>query len=186
MRYLLFSFFIFVCVSAVTAQDTTGNTGLTEAERYEHNYKIRIKKAYIDGIYIPRDVEDAIEVLIDASDDEGLDKMKSVPEEVAANGLRRGLGKWIAVRWGFDEGSRITHFIKTHYGVSHPKDITEFIIRALHRRLNNRPLQLKEMGEFMVKRRNEARLRRLSKKKSEVISRRKVRPEERTSDKSSK
>ncbi len=175
--YLLF---LIAFVDFFGYAQTTQPAGSENFEKsYIRNYQIRIKKSYINGVYIPKDVQEALDIIIESSDPKGLKKLTTVPEEVAANGLRKGLAKWIEVRWGFYEGSRLSHFIKTKYGISHPKDMSEFIVRALHRRMNGKALELEQIAAFEIKRRKDARIKRLSKMKGEVISKRVLPPEER-------
>ncbi len=155
------------------------NSGSNPAvKEYEINYNRRIKQESLNGIYIPKDVQEALDIIIESSDSSGLFRLKRVSEEMAANGLRKRLGKWILVRWGFEEGSRLSHYIKTKYRVSHPEDMSEFIVRALYRKVNQKPLDLDQIATFMIKRRADARAERMKKAKTEVLYKRKVSPDQ--------
>lgn len=115
-------------------------TAQTEAE-FEAAYKKRIQLEIIDGVYIPADLEDAFSELNRLSDPAGLKEFKTAPEDSIRRRLHFGLGRWILINWGFEDGSRFSHFLKQK-GVSVPDDMVEITILAWHRKLNGRPLEL--------------------------------------------
>lgn len=127
-------------------------------------------KEEINGMYIPSNMSEAFRELISLSSESSLDKLKAAPEEVAATKLHLGLGKWIAAKWNFYEGSRFTKYLNT-MGVSFPDDMIQFTIVSFHRHLNKRDLDLDERaGVYQQKRQleHEERL-----KSARIISKRK-------------
>jgi hypothetical protein len=94
----------------------------------------------INGIYIPKNVEDAIRrfnVLIDAA---SMEKFKTSSEEIILTRATRSLGKWMIINWSLYEGSRLVENMRRR-GVFHPEDIVAFILISYHRTLNGKPLE---------------------------------------------
>lgn len=142
-----------VAVSAGWAQPA-GN----KAE-FEKMYQERIKKEYLNGQYIPRDLTDAFLELNKLIDAESKASFKSVPEEEAVHKLYFSFGRWITENWGFYGGSRLSHFVK-ELGITFPEDMAEFIIVSYHRNLNRKELKVKEQATyFQEKRRKEHEMR---------------------------
>jgi hypothetical protein len=113
------------------------------AAEYEANYAKRIRLEVIDGVYIPADLPDAHSELTRLADPKALAQFRQSPEDSIRRKLHFGLGKWILINWGFEEGSRLSHYMKSK-GVSVPDDMVEVIILTWHRHLNNKPLELAE------------------------------------------
>lgn len=135
-------------------------------EEYQANYNTRIKQEMINGVYIPFDLEDAFSELERLSDPKGLAEFKTVPEDSIRRKLHFGLGRWILINWGFEEGSRMSHYMKGR-GVSLPDDMVEVIIITWHRHLNGQPLKFEEEVALIDKRKAEEKAKRDEKK--EVI-----------------
>ena len=138
------------------------------AAEYEANYAKRIRLEVIDGIYIPADLADAHSELSRLADPKGLAQFKQSPEDSIRRKLHFGLGKWILINWGFEEGSRLSHYMKSK-GVSVPDDMVEVIILTWHRHLNNKPLEIAEEIAAIDKRRAEEKAERDKKVTKTVI-----------------
>ena len=95
------------------------------------------------GVYIPADLEDAFSELNRLSDPRGVAEFKSAPEDSIRRKLHFGLGKWILVNWGLEDGSRYSHHLKQK-GISIPDDMVEYTIVMWHRKLNSQPLKSEE------------------------------------------
>jgi len=113
-------------------------------------YQANLTKKEINGIYIPANMKEAFRELVHLSSEQSLDKLKAAPEDVASSKLHLGLGKWIAAKWNFYEGSRFTKYLN-ELGVSDPDDMIQFTIVSFHRFLNQRDLELKERGAVYQK-----------------------------------
>ena len=124
--------------------------GQTPAE-YEATYNARIKMEMINGVYIPFDLQDAFDELTRLSAPPGLAEFKNSPEDSIRRKLHFGLGRWIMINWGLEEGSRISDYMKKH-GVAHPDDMVEVIIITWHRQLNGLPLKYNEEVAIIDKR----------------------------------
>ncbi len=122
----------------------------TPAE-FEANYAKRIKLEMINGVYIPSDLEDAFSELSRLSSTEGLATFKASPEDSIRRKLHFGLGRWILINWGLEDGSRISAYMKNK-GVTVPDDMVEVIILTWHRHLNDRPLRIQEEVAIIDKR----------------------------------
>jgi hypothetical protein len=121
-------------------------TAQTPAEvEYNKVYQERIQLSRIDGVYIPKDLEDAFKELDNLSDAEAVLKFKSAPEDLVASKLQGGLGRWMVINWGFFEGSRLSHHLKS-LGVHHPDDMALLLLVSYHRHLNERPLKIEEQA----------------------------------------
>ncbi len=124
-------------------------------ESFEKQYLRNIKKSRLNGVYIPKDMDDAMKELTELSPKEALEKFKNADIEKVARKLHFGLGRWMVVNWNFEMGSRFSHYLKS-MGVSYPDDMAEFTIISLHRHLNGVPQDLKERAKkYAIKRKKE-------------------------------
>lgn len=121
------------------------------AEEFEANYAKRIKEEVINGVYIPIDLEDAYSELSRLADPSGLVTFKSSPEDSIRRKLHFGFGRWIMNNWGLEEGSRISHYMRSK-SVPIADDMVRVIIVTWHRRLNGRSLKLEEEIAIITKR----------------------------------
>ena len=150
-RILLYaSFFLLV------ANSGTGQEIITNKETFQKQYNERIQQEVLNGVYIPVDLEDAINELERLTDADMIDKFRNAPEDTIATKLHFSLGRWIILNWGFYEGSRLSHKLK-EAGLSFPDDMARLIIVSWHRKLNDRPLDVEnQIRVFQEKRKQEA------------------------------
>ncbi len=119
----------------------------TEQDKeYYDLYNKRITKSHLNEVYIPVDVDDAFSQLLKLSEPAGIAKFKRAPEEVVAQKLKGGLGRWMLINWGFIEGSRLSHHIKS-LGIGHPDDMAQFLLVSFHRHLNEKPLNIADQAK---------------------------------------
>lgn len=133
-----------------------------EKDQYDKKYDWRIRQEVLYGVYIPKDVGEAILQLNKLTDEESKNKFKAIPEEQVTEKLFFSLGRWITHNWGLFEGSRLSVYMQG-IGVHHPDDMARFIITAYHRSLNKKPLEIKQLIEFYqekAKKRKEERMKR--------------------------
>ena len=128
-------------------------------EEYEANYTRRITLEVINGVYIPADLEDAFSELERLSEPAGIARFKKAPEEEIRRRLHFGLGRWILINWGLEDGSRISHFLKGK-GFSVPDDMVRMIIVGWHRHLHGKPLGLEEEIALVKQRMAEEKIKR--------------------------
>jgi hypothetical protein len=95
------------------------------------------------GVYIPKDLQDALRELDHMLPAEAKDKMK-ISYEQEGFGYHFGLGMWLRNNWGLWHGSRLAkHFNKL--GVKHPDDISGIILDCYWRYLNGKPLDTEQL-----------------------------------------
>lgn len=118
----------------------------SEAE-YDSIYAARIVMEEIDGVYIPRDLEDVFAELRRLSSAADLEKLRRAPEDVVRTRLHFGLGRWMIINWGFYEGSRLSHHLK-EAGLLHPDDMARVLIVCFHRHLHGSDLRFAQEVEY--------------------------------------
>ncbi len=163
-----FILLLFIFSSSLQAQQPASKEEWpagTEAE-YERQYQERIKKDKLNGTYIPKNLEETMVELDKRISVDSRAKLKSIPEGMVCDVMHNRLGQWIILNWGFYGGSRLSHYIKSA-GITFPDDMADFLILAYHRRLNDKPVGIRELAtEFKAKRKQEFEDR---KKKGKVI-----------------
>ncbi|MBK8701050.1 MAG: hypothetical protein IPN29_16530 [Saprospiraceae bacterium] len=130
-------------VSLVSAIDMQAQTKAQLIQQADSTYQSNILKSRLNGVYIPKDLEDAFLELDRLSPKDALDKIKAEDENYIARKLHFGLGRWMAYNWNFDEGSRFSHYLKG-LGLFHSEDMIDFMLISYHRYLNQRPQQIEE------------------------------------------
>lgn len=128
---------------AISPKDTIP-ISLSE-KRFMEKYERNIKKARINGVYIPVDLMDAFNELTALSSKESLDKFKYADTDFVVKRLHYGIGRWITVNWNLYDGSRIGHHLKT-YGVTHPDDQVRFLLTTYHNHLNSKDLDVETIA----------------------------------------
>ncbi len=136
ISYSLFLVMFLGITSSLFSQDPVENE-----QSFEERYAQNIKKSRINGVYIPANLEEALNELQELSSEEALLKFAKGDEALVVKRLHFGLGKWMIYNWNFYEGSRISHYIK-ELGISHPDDQASFLITCLHRKLNGKDLDI--------------------------------------------
>ena len=113
----------------------------TEAT-YKAQYEERIKKERLFGRYIPKDLNDAFLQLDQLIEDKDKRSFQQLSEQDATRKLYFSFQRWIINNWGFDGGSRFSHYLKG-IGLLHPEDMATFVILTYHRKLNKKELDVK-------------------------------------------
>ncbi len=126
-------------------------------EAIEAEFQKRIKKEYLNRVYIPKDLADCFIQLNKLIDDDSKKKFKIAPEEVVSRKLHFSLGRWMMVNWSFYQGSRLSAYLKD-LGIHEPDDMARFIIISYHRNLNRKELKIKEQITFYQEYREKERL----------------------------
>lgn len=134
----------------VNAQEIMDKSPANTPEEFEKQYQRNILKSRINGVYIPKDIDDAIIQLEKLSPIKSLEKFKNAPEDIVAQKLHFGIGRWMIVNWNFYGGSRIEYFLK-NMGVGHPDYMADFLIVCFHRHLNGKDLGTKVLSEMYKK-----------------------------------
>jgi hypothetical protein len=136
-------------------------------DEYEKRYQERITKDRLYGVYIPKNLEDAMAQLDKQIAPDTRALIKVIPEDSVCLALHRRLGIWMINNWGFYEGSRLSHYLRSA-GVTYPDDMADFLILAYHRHLNQKPIEIKELAKYFRETRKKEYLEDV--KKGEIIS----------------
>ncbi len=151
MPYAALTVLLLLTAATLTAQDGPANT---EAE-FHQQYQERITKETLNGVYIPKNLDDAMMELDKRISPESQAVFKAIPEDSVCLRLHQRLGTWMILNWGFYGGSRLSHYLRSA-GVTFPDDMADFLIIAYHKRLNGKPIPVKDLAlEFQAKRRKE-------------------------------
>lgn len=137
-------------------------------EEFQANYAKRITQEMINGVYIPYDLDDAFSELVRLSDPKGIAEFKGAPEDSIRRKLHFGLGRWMLINWGFEEGSRMSHYMKGR-GVSLPDDMVEVIIVTWHRNLHGKPIRFEDEVAIIDKRKAEEKAKRDAQKEIIIL-----------------
>ena len=130
----------------------TGKVLIKREEKLEHRrldslYQVRIKLKDIEGIYIPKDLNDCFRELDKALDEEVKADFIALEDKEVDRRSHNTLGRWIEHRWSLLEGSRLSHYF-SQMKVPHPDYMVGIILTSYHRYLNKKDLKLKEQVEF--------------------------------------
>ena len=165
--------FLFVCalMSAqalpLLAQDGPANN----EKEYQRQYQERIKKDRLFGIYIPKNLDDALVQLDKLLPPKKQAEIMFMPEDSVCRVLHNSLGRRIVDNWGFYGGSRFSHYLKSA-GVTFPDDMADLVMLAYHRKINAKPIDLKGLIKFFEDKREKERQEEL--KKGKIIKEEKV------------
>ena len=143
-KLLIFSFLILqlgLFAQPATKQYQPAGT----EDDFKASYEERIKKERLMGRYIPKDMNDAFAVIGTMIEDKDKEKFKNLSEQDALHKLYFSFHRWIIVNWGFEGGSRFSHYLK-NIGLSHPEDMATFVVITYHRKLNGKDLGIKELA----------------------------------------
>ena len=142
-------------------------------EAHAKAYKENITKSRINGIYIPKDIPDAIKQLKRKADSKALESFTLATEEVVAKKLHFGLGRWMIFNWNLETGSRLSHGL-SQLGLINADEMAQLLIRALHRDLNGLAVNEKEISEVLIEKRERARKERFEDHTLQVLSKKKM------------
>jgi len=121
-------------------------------KEFERQYQERITKDRLSGIYIPKNLDDALAQLDKLTSPESRLKFKSIPEDSVCRVMHNRLGQWMIVNWSFYEGSRLSNYLRSA-GVTYPYDMADFLILAYHRHLNGHTVTIKELAVYFREKR---------------------------------
>ncbi len=141
MKQIIFFCVCCLCSFLLTAQQQMPPTKdlPNTKEEYDKEYKSRITKETLFGVYIPKDLADALDILSKKMEPAAKARFIAFTEDEVK--IKGALRMWIKNNWGFDGGSRLSQYMKDR-GVYHPDDMAEVIMISLHRHLNKKPLDV--------------------------------------------
>lgn len=121
------------------------------AEAYER----RLRQETLNGRYIPKDLPDAMATLERITGTDSQEAYAARTEDEVVRRLWFSFGRWLAINWGFYDGSRFSDYLR-RLGVDTPDGQKEFVMRAYHRHLNGRDIDVRQLAEDYKARRAEA------------------------------
>lgn len=151
MKTYFYSILVLLLVGSTASDIAAQDIEKLLAER-DSIYNANVRKSRIDGVYIPKDLEDAFVELDRLSGAPQKQSFKMAEEDVVAKKLFFGVGRWMSVNWHFNDGSRFVKVLKG-YGIHYPDDMIDFMLRAYHRHLNGLPIKAEESGAMYKKKR---------------------------------
>ena len=139
----------FLLLSVIIYGQSIAEEGSDAQKQFEKEYQANIKLSKIRGVYIPATIDEALGRIQKLSPPAAMSKFQMAPEVEVCAKLHFGIGRWMIQNWNFYTGSRISHLLKTK-GVLHPDDMAQFLLRSLHRKLNNKPLDENSLVEELA------------------------------------
>ena len=107
-------------------------------------YLEKIKKDSINGLYIPKNIEECITEFDKVFDEKSKNSFKEQDEQKAvANAYGFGPGRWIRNNWGLWGGSRLQKYFMDN-GVNDPEAMSWIILTSYHRSINGRPIEFEK------------------------------------------
>jgi hypothetical protein len=164
----------FVCLLFLVGwmwSDVVAQTTVKPRKNTDSLYNANIKKSNLYGVYIPRDIDDALEKLMELTTEQARKPMVKVHEDTIARRLHFGIGRWMEYNWNFVEGSRFSHYLRQK-GLTDTDDMVRFMIITFHRHVSNKPLDTDTLLAKIVKEREQKR--KAENAKREVISTQKI------------
>lgn len=108
-----------------------------EQDKRNEEYALRLKMDTINGVYIPKDIEDCCVQLDKIISEEDKEYIKGLPKKKDTIDLHFSLGMWIRNNWGLWGGSRLQiYFLKKD--INHPDDMSSKILEAYYDWLNKK------------------------------------------------
>lgn len=143
---------LFVCLCSIMPLASPAQNFANTPEEYDSVYAVNIRLSTINGVYIPVDLDEAHEKLIELSPTESVESFRNADEIQVCEKLHFGIGRWMILNWNFYEGSRLSHALKQK-GLLHPDDMAQFILRTFHRKLNKRESSYQQLIEELAEKR---------------------------------
>ncbi|QIA08837.1 DUF6794 domain-containing protein [Draconibacterium halophilum] len=97
----------------------------------------------INGIYIPKDLNDCFIQIDGFWNDSIKTKVQSWTENEFCGNAHLGFGMWMRNNWGLWSGSRLQVYFKDK-GIYHPDDMSGIILTSYHRYLTGKDVELKK------------------------------------------
>ncbi len=101
--------------------------GKIEQAKEQAAYQRRLVADSIDGVYIPRNLEESFHVLDTLLTAKDIQLIRSLPERDAMSAFHFGLGMWLRNNWGFWAGSRFQQYF-VQRGVEHPDNMSGILL----------------------------------------------------------
>lgn len=112
------------------------------------NEKIeKVKLDTIDGVYIPKNLEDCFIQIDKMLNDSLRTEFKKISEEDFTGKTHFGLGIWMRNNWSLWGGSRLSKYFNEKE-IYHPDDMSGIILTSYHRRLTDKKIDLENQISY--------------------------------------
>ena len=105
--------------------------------------KIKYTTDSLNGVYIPKDLEDCFKQIDSFWADSTKTEIKQWTEEEFCRRAHFGFGMWMRNNWGLWRGSRLSKCFN-EMGIFHPDDMSGIILTSYHRYLTEKEIKLEE------------------------------------------
>ncbi|EAS19580.1 hypothetical protein BBFL7_00126 [Flavobacteria bacterium BBFL7] len=104
-------------------------------------------KSEIDGVYIPKNLDDAIAELDKDFPDSLKTAIRKMTEDDFSARYHMGTGIWMRNNWNLWAGSRLSRYFNK-MEIYHPDDMSGIILDSFHRTLMDQPIELEEQVAY--------------------------------------
>lgn len=108
------------------------------------DYEKRTRQQKIGQHHIPSDLIDAMKTLDEITPEDSKESYAAQSEDFVVERLFFSLGRWLAINWGMYDGSRFSRYLQ-NLGVDQPDGQKELVMRAYHRHLNGKELDVRDL-----------------------------------------
>jgi len=105
--------------------------------------KVKFTKDSLNGIYIPKDLEDCFKQIDNFWADSTKIMVKQWTEQEFCTNAHFGFGLWMRNNWGLWRGSRLSKYFN-EIGIFHPDDMSGIILTSYHRYLIGNEIKLED------------------------------------------
>ncbi|MDD2797923.1 MAG: hypothetical protein PHV20_04960 [Bacteroidales bacterium] len=143
---LLYSFKLYLKNGKINEKEII-NKFIDKQKQAEEKDKIKFITDTINGIYIPKDLEDCFVQINSFWNDSTKIQVKNWEEREFAGKVHLGFGMWMRNNWQLWGGSRLSKYFND-LGIYHPDDMSGIILDSYHRHLNDKEIQLEEQIKY--------------------------------------
>lgn len=123
------------------------NKFVEQQKRLDEKNKVRYVKDTLDGVYIPKNLEDCFNQIDTFWNDSTKIQVKNLQEKEFVGRAHFGFGTWIRNNWCLWGGSRLSKYFN-NLGIYHPDDMSGIILKSYYRYLNNKEIKLEEQVKY--------------------------------------
>ncbi|MEL1256219.1 DUF6794 domain-containing protein [Flavobacterium sp. DGU38] len=126
---------------------TTICIGQTNVKKSKQEDNVRFTIDTIQGVYIPKDLDDSFKQINSFWADSTKIKLKQLSENEFSARVHMGFGMWMRNNWQLWGGSRLSKFFNNN-GIFHPDDMSGIILNSYHRYLNNNEINFEQQVQY--------------------------------------
>lgn len=143
---LLYSFRLYLKNGKVNEKEVI-NKFINKQNKAAEEDKIKFITDTINGIYIPKNLEDCFVQISSFWNDSTKNQVKNWGEREFVGKVHLGFGMWMRNNWRLWGGSRLSKYFDD-LGIYHPDDMSGIILSSYHRNLNDKEIKLGEQIKY--------------------------------------